>query len=256
MDLRLVCSYCKEESNIISQHNSIVALDCGHMIQCTECRDYNLEKMMRCENCCMKILNEFPPGCGPNCPRNTFTVKASALCAICGSHLRKEARCCKSTSSMKECKKKLRSKITVLVQKPSLIENPTPKDRPCSHYTLCQQCKSSITKGHRSNTTCKVCRNPDSKKRKFTLTTEDYYEPPAKVPRTLFPTTYTPATEISVTVPRSTIIDSPPRTPITEDSSPDVNDIKYTETPSSSSRFGKSGASPIWAVLNIKKGSN
>jgi len=168
-----------KESKLITERSTLT-LQCNHMIQCTECRDYNLEKTMRCESCCKEIAGYFPGGCGANCPRNSLTVKASALCAVCGSHLRKEARCCKSSEAMKKCKKKLRSCMTVLVQRPSLVASPSPRDRPCSHYTLCQFCKSSVTKGHRSSTACRVCRN--TKKRPVSFSNlGGEREPPCKV---------------------------------------------------------------------------
>ena len=203
------------------------------MIQCTECRDYNLEKMLRCERCCIEIVGIFPSGCSPNCPRNSTTVKATALCAVCGSHLRKEARCCKSSPLLKECKKKMRRYITVLVQNPSLIKSPTPQDRPCSHYTLCQFCKNSVTKGHRSSTACKLCRT--SKKRPSNPI--EYTEaPPLKKQCTLGTLAQLAETfEESESASSSKTLESPER--------------EHPHSP----RFGESvGSVPVWALLNIR----
>lgn len=128
------------------------------MIPCSECRDYNIEKVLRCEKCCIEITGTFVGGCSPTCLREEETTKVSALCTICSSHLRKEARCCKNSKELAKCKKIIRNKTIVFVQSPNIINNPTPKDRPCSHYTLCQYCKNAIVKGHRSSTACKTCR--------------------------------------------------------------------------------------------------
>lgn len=89
------------------------------------------------------------------------------------------------------CKKKIRARTIVFVQNPSLVKNPSPKDRPCSHYTLCQYCKKSIVKGHRSSTACKSCKLqvvegtlvPPKKRNRvqFCLDTGmNHYVPPAK----------------------------------------------------------------------------
>lgn len=151
------CPICCQKQEVIIT-KKMIKLSCDHMKQCTECRDYNIEKISRCEHCCNKILNEFTSGCSSDCLRNEQTVKASALCLLCGNHLRKEARCCKNSSQLKHIKKKLRKHTVVLVQDSALVLNPRVTDRPCSHYTLCQYCKKSIIKGHRSNTACKECK--------------------------------------------------------------------------------------------------
>ena len=152
------------------------------MKQCTECRDYNIEKISRCENCCNKILKEFTSGCSTDCLRNEQTVKASALCLLCGNHLRKEARCCKNSSQLKHIKKKLRKHTVVLVQDPALVLNPKVTDRPCSHYTLCQYCKKSIIKGHRSNTACKDCKSNVTPNLKRQRKWSDEFQP-VKLPK-------------------------------------------------------------------------
>ena len=168
------------------------------MIPCTECRDYNIEKVLRCEQCCRSVLGYFIEGCSPACPRNEETTKVSALCSICNSHLRKESRCCRYTKTLTACKKLIRAKTVVFVQNPSVVENPTPKDRPCSHYSLCQHCKKAIVKGHRSSTACKDCKlkpiitgnetqqsSPQKRtKVQFCLETGmNLYVPPTKKPR-------------------------------------------------------------------------
>uniref|UniRef100_A0A7S4MFE0 Uncharacterized protein n=1 Tax=Vannella robusta TaxID=1487602 RepID=A0A7S4MFE0_9EUKA len=241
-NLCVECTVCQCESHVVPEKSSL-ALECGHMIQCTECRDYNLEKIMRCEKCCKDIIGYFQEGCSPDCPRNTSTVKASALCAVCGSHLRKEAKCCRGSDNLKQCKKQLRACMTVLVQRPTLIDNPTAKDRPCSHYTLCQFCKSSVTKGHRSSTACKRCRT--SKKRAASLKV-DRVEPPVS------PRRKKRCTLGALAALAGQMVD--------EDSDDDLAmDISSDSTPQNSSphnsppdtlRFGPKCGAPIWALVN------
>lgn len=232
------CTFCLQESKVIPEKSSL-ALQCGHMIQCTECRDYNLEKIMRCEKCCRDILGCFIEGCSENCARNTSTVKASALCAVCGSHLRKEAKCCRGSDSLKETKKLLRSCMTVLVQRPTLIKNPSPKDRPCSHYTLCQYCKTSVIKGHRSSTVCKVCKN--LKKRPLD-TLKD-----AEIPNPKKQCTLGALAEIADEIDKKQ--ENEPKT-----NSNNSNDIPKTETTEKNGltglRFGPKCGAPIWALVN------
>jgi len=229
------CTVCRKESRIIPEKSSL-ALKCGHMIQCTECRDYNLEKIMRCQKCCRDILGYFVEGCSPQCPRNIPTVKVSALCAVCGSHLRKEAKCCRSSESIKQCKKLLRSCMTVFVQHPSLISSPTQNDRPCSHYTLCQFCKSNVTKGHRSSTACKVCRSVKKKSASVMIPKKDREVSPERKKRC----TLGALSELVEEIFRDE-----------ED-----DDVMETSSPASSEptdtalRFGPKCGAPIWALVN------
>uniref|UniRef100_A0A7S4ML02 RING-type domain-containing protein n=1 Tax=Vannella robusta TaxID=1487602 RepID=A0A7S4ML02_9EUKA len=184
------CPICSCNRTVTIE-NQVITVDCGHLIPCTECRDYNIEKVLRCESCCRGITGKWVEGCNESCPRFEETTKVSALCSICSSHLRKEARCCRNTPPMGICKQKIRSKTAVFVQNPKLVKNPTPKDRPCSHFSLCQFCKKSIVKGHRSSTACKSCKSKvaegsmsPSKKRnriQFCLETGiNQYVPPTK----------------------------------------------------------------------------
>lgn len=255
------CAVCRKESRIIPEKSSL-ALECGHMIQCTECRDYNLEKLMRCEKCCTEILGFFVGGCSPSCLRHTSTVKASALCAICGSHLRKEARCCRSSDTLKKCKHQLRTTVTVLVQRPTLIKNPSPKDRPCSHYTLCQHCKKNVTKGHRSSTSCKICKNTNKRPAivmESGIKEKDKIYPEPKKRCLLQTLADAVNTEMNDLPPVTKAENSPlpsinHKTPTTHQSPESTETLtSSTTTPPSTvyadGRYGKCGI-PIWALVN------
>jgi hypothetical protein len=152
------CSTCRRNQSI-RMCGSVATIECGHLLPCSECRDYNIEKVLRCERCCNHIIGDFVKGCSPTCHRNEETNKTSAMCVICDSHLRKEAKCCRASSKIANARHAIRSATFVLVELPPQKEHPTPKDRPCSHFSLCQYCKSSIIKGHRSNTACKNCKS-------------------------------------------------------------------------------------------------
>merc|ERR1712137_510350 len=204
-------------------------------VQCTECRDYNLEKIMRCQKCCSDILGYFVEGCSSDCPRNVSTVKASALCAVCGSHLRKEAKCCRASDSIKQCKKLLRSSMTVFVQRPALIPSPSQKeDRPCSHYTLCQFCKSNVTKGHRSSTACKICKTVKKKSASVMIPKKD---------RELSPERKKRCTLSALSALVEVIFDEDEM----ETSPPVLSEPTITDTPL---RFGPKCGAPIWALVN------
>jgi len=249
------CTICFRTCRVIAEKSSL-ALECGHMIQCTECRDYNLEKILRCENCCSRVLSYFPGGCSTNCPRNTETIKASALCVVCSSHLRKEARCCRQSNIQKQCKKQLRSCMTVLVQRPSLIPNPTPKDRPCSHYTLCQFCQSAITKGHRSSTACKACRKSAKRKRSsFVESTESKEEPPRKKRACTLGTLAEIASQESINIGDNTMsnMSNIPKMPTISNipRMPSISNININAQPKKEElRFGSKCGVPIWALVN------
>ena len=150
-----------------------------------------MEKILRCKECCESVTDRFIEGCCDTCPRNEDTAKVSALCVVCDKPMRKEAKCCRNSDSIRKLKKEIRQRTVVFVQNPYLVENPCSKDRPCSHFSLCQYCKQSIVKGHRTTTACKSCKakltdgriSPKKKRSRIQFCMEsgiNQYTPPPK----------------------------------------------------------------------------
>jgi len=155
-ELETQCTLCCN-TVAVEQHSSCIRTSCKHLEHCTECRDYQIEKIFRCELCSVKLLGFFPDYCSNTCARRSVTRKSSALCSLCNAHLRKECKTCKGTIAFKRFKQSLKGLIYTLVRAPFTVG---PQDfRPCAHYGLCKLCNKNIAKGHKGNSICHACRD-------------------------------------------------------------------------------------------------
>lgn len=140
---------------------------CAHYEKCSECTIYQIEKVLRCEDCCSKIIKSYPPFCSDNCNRKNFTQNVSAKCDICNGPLRKKCTSCKTNGAFQTAKKKLKLYIRIYVTAIESIVG-APKIRPCSHCRVCVRCNSTLTKGHRERAICSGCKALPNTKRKET----------------------------------------------------------------------------------------
>src|SRR3990167_1441289 len=150
------CSVCHKLVTL-ELIDDVLQTSCGHLEQCRECRDYQIEKIYRCMTCSVNLLNNVNEFCGPNCLRKQFTQKSSALCSVCNSHLQKECKTCKSTNNFKLVKNILKKKVFVLVRAQNTVT--LGDNRPCSHYSICKYCQKNIARGHKGNSVCNNCRS-------------------------------------------------------------------------------------------------
>ena len=155
----VACIFCNNPSTIV-EHEGNHRLACKHLEQCTECREYQIEKIFRCPECCKAFLDHVPEHCSETCSRREFTQKSTALCGICNSHLQKECKMCKRSQIFRHVKNSLKKRVFVFVRSPPTVS--AHDNRPCSHYALCKYCNKNIARGHKGNSVCKLCRNQGS----------------------------------------------------------------------------------------------
>jgi len=132
---------------------------CEHIEICTECSNYQIEKILRCQSCCQGILGQFP-SCGSKCSRATVTQKSTARCDTCGLALRKRCVSCKKDPAYVAAKQQLKSQVKVYVTAVSSLK--AVDIRPCSHCRVCVSCKNSLTKGHRERGICNSCKSKNN----------------------------------------------------------------------------------------------
>ena len=162
---------CNQPSRVEETEPNSFSLSCSHMEQCTECREYQIEKLFRCVNCCNTILNQTQHYCGESCGRREVTIKSTALCCVCKGHLQKECKACKKGATFKIAKKAFKKRLFLLVRSPALLSEQD--NRPCSHYALCKHCNLNVARGHKGNSVCRSCRSCPSYKTNGTIVASD-----------------------------------------------------------------------------------
>ena len=150
----LNCHICNQEQHISKSQTST---ECGHLIRCNECTDYQIEKFYRCPQCCKGLLGIFPPPCSSHCSRLQNTL--NALCSTCNCTLTKDCTQCKSSLTFRQTREILRYNLHVFVVSPEHL--PEEFSRPCSHYAPCKICVTRLCKARKKHAICNECREND-----------------------------------------------------------------------------------------------
>merc|ERR1712137_356024 len=130
---------------------------CIHFEGCSECTNYQIEKLLRCQNCCEAMLNQYPPSCSKDCSRKQKTNVPSAKCDLCGNYLKRRCTSCKSNTEYRKAKEEFKTRVRVFIIALSSVST-NPFKRPCSHCRLCTKCSLTLTKGHRERGICGKCK--------------------------------------------------------------------------------------------------
>ena len=131
-------------------------IKCNHLEKCSECTIYQIEKLLRCENCCTNLLGSYPNPCSGDCNRNNITQNVSAKCDACSGPLRKKCKGCKKSPEFVAAKTNLKKFVRIFITCIHSVKGSS--IRPCSHCRLCIKCKQTLTKGHRERAVCSNCK--------------------------------------------------------------------------------------------------
>merc|ERR1712137_293265 len=158
------CVICNRLSELVYQNGTVIST-CRHFVPCNECRSYTVRHLLRCTGCCNRMVGGFPVcengHCMSMCNLLSTNLK-TAQCVFCEDKLVKET--CGTTCNRmerewyKNYRQVLRERVFSMVVDPQLCEDRVlASERPCSHFTVCDE-HHHITRGRARR--CPACRRP------------------------------------------------------------------------------------------------